>query len=223
MEAARRIVDRDGWDRLTIRALAAELGVGATTLYHHVRDKQDLLVQLLGHYADRIAAPELPDEPREQILVAATAMHAALTGWPQVVEILTADDLIGVSALGWVDAIVGGAIGCGATPEQAVELYRNIWYFTVGEVLVRANARRRAGSDRPRHRDTVYASLDAERFPHLAPIGDRWAELAARDTYAEGLCALVDGRLAALRAENQSGVTGSPSHRRDPVEPATRH
>jgi AcrR family transcriptional regulator len=198
MEAARRIVDRDGWDRLTIRGLAAELGVGATTLYHHVRDKQDLLVQLLGHYADRIPAPLLPAEPRDRIVVAAEAMHAALTGWPEVVEILTADDLIGLAALDWVDAMVGGAIGCGCTPEQAVELYRNIWYFTVGEVLVRVRARRREESGRPRYRDAVYATLDGERFPHLAPIGERWAELAARDTYAAGLRALVDGRLAAL-------------------------
>jgi AcrR family transcriptional regulator len=198
MAAARGIVDRDGWDGLTIRGLAAELGVGATTLYHHVRDKEDLLVQLLGHYADQIPQPELPADPRERIVVAAEAMHAALAGWPEVVEILTADDLIGLSALSWVDAIVGGAIGCGCSEEQAVELYRNIWYLTVGEVLVRARARRRGAAGKPRYRDTVYAALDERRFPHLAPIGSRWAELTARDTYADGLRALVDGRLAAL-------------------------
>jgi hypothetical protein len=94
--------------------------------------------------------------------------------------------------------MTGGAIGCGCTTEQAVELYRNIWYFTVGEVLVRARARRRDPTDEPRYRDAVYPALDEQRFPHLAPIGSRWAEPAARDTYALGLRALVDGRLAAL-------------------------
>lgn len=92
-------MDRDGWDGLTIRGLAAELGVGATTLYHHVRDKEDLLV----HYAYQIPEPDLPADPRERIVVATEAMRDALTGWPQVVEIRTADDLIGLSALSWVE------------------------------------------------------------------------------------------------------------------------
>jgi len=42
LAAARRLIDRDGWDNLTIRRLAAETCIGAT-MYHHVRDKDDLL------------------------------------------------------------------------------------------------------------------------------------------------------------------------------------
>jgi len=39
-------------------------------------------------------------------------------------------------------------------------------------------------------------SLDASQQPHLAAIGDKWAPLAARDIYPEGLRAFVDGLLA---------------------------
>jgi AcrR family transcriptional regulator len=196
LEAARAILDRDGWEKLTVRRLAAELGVGATTLYHHVRDKDDLLVQLLEHYAGQLPRPELPADPRERIIAAATVMHDSLAAWPQAVEVLTADDLLGESALWMVEAIVGGAIACGRTPDEAVELYRTVWYYTVGEILVRARAGRRAAEDRPRYRDTVFGGLDASRFPSLAAVGDRWPELTARDTYARGLRAFVDGLLA---------------------------
>jgi len=196
LEAARVILDRDGWEKLTIRRLAAELGVGATTLYHHVRDKDDLLIQLLEHYARQLPRPGLPADPRDRIVAAATVLHDALAAWPQAVEVLTADDLLGESALWMIEAIVGGALGCGCAPERAVELYRSIWYYTVGEILVRARAGRRAAEDRPRYRDTVFANLDESRFPGLAAVGDRWPELAARDTYRAGLRALVDGLLA---------------------------
>ncbi|HEY7597378.1 MAG TPA: TetR/AcrR family transcriptional regulator [Actinophytocola sp.] len=195
LAAARRIIDRDGWQKLTIRRLAAELGVGATTLYHHVRDKEDLLVQLLNHYAEQIERPPLPADPRERIVLAATVMHDGLAAWPQAAEMLTADNLLGESALWMVDTIVGGALDCGRTPEQAVELYRSIWYYTVGEILVRAHAKRRAAQDRPRYRDVIFKNLDASRFPNLAPLANRWPELTARDTYAEGLRAFVDGLL----------------------------
>lgn len=197
LHGARRIIDRDGWQKLTIRRLAAEIGVGATTIYHHVRDKDDLLVQVLDYYADQIERPRLPEDPRERVVVAATTMHDAIAAWPQVAELLTADDLMGESALWMIDAIVGGAVECGCSPEQAAELYRSVWYYTIGEILIRANAGRRAEDDRPRYRDTVFANLDASRYPNLAVLGKSWPRVTARDTYDRGLRALVDGLLAA--------------------------
>lgn len=35
----RRLIERDGWEKVSIRRLAAEIGIAPTTLYHHVRDK----------------------------------------------------------------------------------------------------------------------------------------------------------------------------------------
>ncbi|WP_433323474.1 TetR/AcrR family transcriptional regulator [Spirillospora sp. CA-294931] len=196
LAAARRLIDRDGWEKLTIRRLAAEAGTAPTTLYHHVRDKDDLLTQLLNDYAGQIPRPDLPDDPRERILTAAIVMHDALADWPWVAEILTADDLTGESALWMVETIVGGAVELGLTPERAVDLYRGVWYFTAGEILIRANAaRRRAEPPRAIRRDEVFRELDAARYPHLAAVADRWPELTARDTYASGLRALVDGLL----------------------------
>ncbi|GAA2484676.1 hypothetical protein Ahu01nite_011690 [Winogradskya humida] len=191
LAATRRLIDRDGWEKLTVRGLAAELGIGSTTLYHHVRDKEDLLLQLLNAYAEELPQWDLPDDPRERILAAATAMHDALAAWPWVTGILTTDGfvgLLGLPALRLVEAIVAGAVDHGCTPSQAVGVFRSIWYYTVGEILVRS-ARRRDDGD--------FTAFDAAELPHLAAIGPQWPALAARDTYPEGLRALVDGLLAA--------------------------
>lgn len=198
LTAARRLIEREGWQKLTIRRLATEAGTAPTTLYHHVRDKDDLLVQLLTYYADRLPRPALPGDPRERIATAALSMHDALAAWPWVVEVLTADDLVSESALWMVEAMVGGAVECGCTPEQAVVLYRSIWYYTVGEIMVRAAAARRRTDDRPIHRDALFASLDPRALPHLAALGDRWPELVSRDTYQVGLRGLIDGLLPRL-------------------------
>ncbi|MFE2870820.1 TetR/AcrR family transcriptional regulator [Embleya sp. NPDC059259] len=197
MTAARRLIDRDGWDKLTMRRLAAEAGAAPTTLYHHFRDRHDLLAQLLSDYADTIVRPELPDDPRGRILAAATLMHDVLADRPWIVEVLTADDVIGESALWMVEAIVAGAVDCGCTPEEAVDLYRGVWYFTVGEILVRANAARRRAEDahRPIRRDTILGEVDPARLPHLAALADRWPTLVSRDIHPQGLRALVDGLL----------------------------
>ncbi|MEU6059542.1 TetR/AcrR family transcriptional regulator [Streptomyces sp. NPDC047097] len=195
---ARRLVDEGGVGRLTMRRLAAEVGSTPMALYHHVRDKEELLVLLLDDYAARtLRRPRLPDHPRERIVVAATAIHEALAACPWIVEVLTADDLLSTSALWFVEQIVDGLVGCGLPLDRAVHGYRAIWYYTAGEIVVRTTAaRRRADDDRATYREQVFADLDPSELPRLTQAADRWAPLTAEDTYRDGLQALVDGLLA---------------------------
>ena len=197
LAGARRLIDQDGWDKLTIRRLAAEIGIAPTTLYHHVQDKEDLLLLLLGEYANQIPHPELPGEPKERIIVVATVIHDALAGWTWAAEVVTTDGFLtrlGGSAQWLVETIVAGAIDHGCTPEHAVYVFRSIWYYTVGEILVRARSPRRPPDENASGGRAFPAG--ATHLPHLAAIGDRWAPLAAQDTYRQGLRAFVDGLLA---------------------------
>ncbi|MEW1861095.1 TetR/AcrR family transcriptional regulator [Streptomyces sp. NBC_00669] len=197
IEAARRIVAEEGVDRLTMRRLATEIGSTPMALYHHVRNKEELLVLLLDDYTERtLRRPELPAEPRERIVVAASTIHEALAACPWIVEVLTADDLMSTAALWFVEQIVDGLVVCGLSPERAVHGYRAIWYYTAGEIVVRTSAaRRRTDDDRPTYREQVFAALDPGELPRLAKVADRWAPLTAEDTYRDGLRALVDGLL----------------------------
>ncbi|WP_116247046.1 TetR/AcrR family transcriptional regulator [Nocardiopsis sp. FIRDI 009] len=209
LAAARRLIDRDGWERLTIRRLAAELGVGATTLYHHIQDREELLVLLLNDHVDRIERLRLPSDPRDRVIAAATALHDALADWPWAAEVLTTDGFLGLldaSALWMVEAILAAAHEYGCTREQAVDVFRNVWYYTVGEILVRAHStRRRAGDEPPDRRGAFSDGFDASQVPHLAAVGDRWPALAARDVYPRGLRVFVDGLLADAVSENPPG------------------
>ncbi|MFE2156876.1 TetR/AcrR family transcriptional regulator [Streptomyces lydicus] len=206
LAAARRLIDEDGWEKLTIRRLAAEMGIGATTLYHHIQGKDDLLVLLLSHYIGEIERPRLPSDPRDRIVAAATAMHDALAAWPWAAEVLTADGFVGLldeSSLWMVEAIVAAADDYGCTPPQTVDVFRSIWYYTVGEILVRSRSpHRRADRELPTFRET----FDASRVPHLAALGDQWAALAARDIYPQGLRAFVDGLLAQATSTKPDGA-----------------
>lgn len=198
--AARRIIDADGVDDLTMRRLAREVGSTAMALYRHVRDKEDLLVLLLDDYAEQIPRPPIPAEPRDRILAVGTAMHDALAACSWIAEVLTSDALMSASALWYPETIIDACIDAGLTPEQSVHAYRTIWYYTAGEILVRAHAARRRREDPgPTRRDRIFAELDAEHLPRLTALTDRWTALTAQDTYREGLLAIVDGLLAGAR------------------------
>ena len=198
LAAAQRLIDADGWERLTIRRLAAELGIGATTLYHHVRDKWELQVLLLNEYAAQIPRPAPTDDPCERIVRAATAFRDGLAVWPWGAEASAVDGfvtLLDESALWPVEEIVAAARVAGCDDAEAVALFRNVWYFVVGEVTVRARSARGRVDLAGGSRAGFLSQLDPEQMPQLTSIGERWPELAARDTFPAGVRALVTGML----------------------------
>ncbi|WP_227998482.1 TetR/AcrR family transcriptional regulator [Nocardia australiensis] len=196
LAAAHSVIDADGVEKLTMRRLATELGCTPMALYHHVRDKEDLLRLLLNDYADRVVWPDLPEDPRERILVAAKAMHDVLAARSWIVDVLVADDLFGVAALWVSESVIDAAMRAGLAPETAVHAYRAIWHYTAGSLISHAKSARRAAEDRPTYRASVFADLDPETLPRLAALGPRWGELTSADIYEYGLRALVDGLLA---------------------------
>lgn len=198
--AARRVIDQDGVERLTMRKLAKDIGTTPMAIYHYVRNKDELLVLLLDDYAASIPVPELPEDPRKRLIAAAVVMHDVLATWPWIVKVLTSDDLFSVSALWMVENIVDSAVKCGLTPDEAVHTYRIIWYYTAGEIIIkRSSEQRREEVGPPRYREAAFADLDASAVPRLASLNDRWASLTARDTYRMGLEALITGLLATQR------------------------
>ncbi|MBF9130837.1 TetR/AcrR family transcriptional regulator [Plantactinospora sp. S1510] len=196
VSAANRILDAEGTQGLTMRRLAREVGTTAMALYHHVRDKDELLRLLLDEYAAKVAIPELrTEDPVERVVAAATAMREAVAGYPWIVEVLRADDLLSLRALWYPETIIDGLVHAGLTPEDAADAYRIIWHYTAGEISARVAATRRREDDRPTYRSQVFVDLDPEDLPRLAALGERWEELTARDTYDKGLRAIVRGLL----------------------------
>ena len=58
IEASLRVMDRDGMDGLSMRRVADELGSGPSSLYWHVRNKEELLQLVFERVIEEL---ELPD------------------------------------------------------------------------------------------------------------------------------------------------------------------
>lgn len=213
VSAARSLIDREGWEHLTIRKLAAELNIGPTTLYHHVKNKQDLLLLLLNEYAAQVVVPDLPEAPRDRIVTVTEVLHDTLAAWPWAAEVLTVDGFLGLldePALSIVELIVDAAVDYGCTLEQAVDVFRSLWYFTIGEVLVRAHSSRGQADGEHLVQRATFHNLESPRLPRLSAVASRWRALSARDIYRQGLEAFVDGLLAQATVQRAERASGSP-------------
>lgn len=193
--AAGRILATEGLEKLSMRRLAGELDSTPMALYHHVRDKDELLVHVMEAQARTMPRPEFPADPRERLVAASTLLYELLAERPWIIEVLTGDDLIGPSALWIVEEMVAAAVDCGRTDDEAFFVYRTIWFYIVGDLIVRVTGARRRARAGTVHQDEVVVQLEAASHPRLAAIAGRWPDLNARDTHRQALAAIVNGLL----------------------------
>ena len=66
--AARTMIEQGGAEALSMRKLAAELGVTTTTIYWHVGGRDELILAVIAQVSDELAAHEVVgDGPRERV------------------------------------------------------------------------------------------------------------------------------------------------------------
>jgi len=90
--AAIRIADEEGFDAVSMRRIAADLGAGTMTLYHYVRTKDELLTLVTDTLMAELVVPvdEMPTEWRAAMTAIAHRSRAMLRRHPWVLDI--ADD-----------------------------------------------------------------------------------------------------------------------------------
>jgi AcrR family transcriptional regulator len=85
LDAALAVLDEDGGAGLSMRTLAARLGVTPMSLYHHVTDRAGLLRALSDRvYGDVLQGADLPAEPVAGIRLLLTRYHDAVIAHPQL-------------------------------------------------------------------------------------------------------------------------------------------
>jgi AcrR family transcriptional regulator len=85
VEAAIEILDSEGEDALTFRALAARLATGSGAIYWHVADKNDLLAAATDHIVARVMADAVKgSSPQDVIRTMALGLFDAIHAHPWV-------------------------------------------------------------------------------------------------------------------------------------------
>jgi AcrR family transcriptional regulator len=137
LDAALRLAGEQGLAGLSMRRLAAEVGVEAMSLYNHVANKGDLLDGMAARVFENIALPDpaLPWEERLRTL--GTAAFKSFTEHPVVVRALAAGQANprSAGALRLIDAILGALLDGGLDERRAARGYRSLMSLLFGSAL----------------------------------------------------------------------------------------
>ncbi|MFF7458881.1 TetR/AcrR family transcriptional regulator [Kitasatospora sp. NPDC008115] len=165
--AGRRVIERDGIDALTMRAVATELGTAPASLYRHVTDREALLIAVLEQIAEGIPVDVPGAGPRERLLNRLLGAHDYMVGHAWVLHVLIRGELVARNALAFNDACLADLMAAGLPPGRALTAFRACWHLVLGELLFEHPV---SPPREPSQRRAVIESADREQLPALGQV-----------------------------------------------------
>jgi AcrR family transcriptional regulator len=210
------VIAKEGAQALTMRTLAARLGVVPGALYHHVRNKEQLQDLVLDGVLAEIDCHVDHAQPwTQQIKLLAHRLRQVLERHPGVAGILKTRDPLGPHSLALAEAFLAPLQAAGFPDREAGLAFFLVVDYTVGFAV----SSPRTSVNEQRVRDTAirtqlhefFRSLPPERFPALVALGEHvW--LDNRDQrFTAGLDVLVDGLEHARRSPHRPALGGRPT------------
>ena len=198
------VVNTDGAQALSMRALARRLGVVPGALYRHVRNKEqlyDLILDAVLAEVDCRTDPALP-----WIAQVATLTHrlrAVLESHPGIAALLKTRDPVSPASLALAEAFLAPLHAAGLSGHEAALAFRLIYDYTLGFALAdpASPAEQRLHDSAARQQLHAFLrSLPASSFPTLAAHGTyAWAD-DREQRFTSGLDTVICGLQSAQRS-----------------------
>ena len=199
--AALGVIERDGLQGLTMRAVAAELGTGTMSLYRYV-DGRD---QLEGLLVERVLAAvdaRVVGAWQRRVSLLMQRARAAIAEHPAVVPLLLTRRHTSDGSIRWGEAMLAALADGGFRGKHRVIAFRTLLAFLIGAVQVEQFGPL-SGSG-----TSALAQLPRDAFPHLAATATHARGIPSNVEFRRGLEIVVRGL--------QQGITPPRSGPRAP-------
>jgi AcrR family transcriptional regulator len=203
------IITADGAEALSMRALAARLGVVPGALYRHVRSKEQLYDLILdGVLAEVDCQADHSLTWTGQITVLAHRLRAVLEHHPGIAGLLKTRDPLSPHSLALAEAFLAPLHAAGLPERQAARAFRLIYDYTLAFALAdptTPSEQRIQDAATRRELRAFLRSLPTDRFPVLATIGEHvWAD-NRDERFTASLATLISGIQTAQRPHQRGG------------------
>jgi len=191
-----------GYDAVTMRSIAKELGTGPASLYAHVANRQELDALVLDRVAGTWELPEVdPDRWEDQLRTAMHDMLALYRAHPGVARAAMGVIPMQPGALTGMERLVSMMLA-GGVPPQLAAWFCDLMALYVGGIAVEEDIWREReadggmvhehGAHEKQVRDFM-ASLPADHFPHLVALAPIMASGDGDDRFGFGVDLLIAG------------------------------
>ena len=214
LRAAAALADRDGLASLSMRNLARELGIEAMSLYHHLKNKEELLDGIVDLVFSEINLPVVGESWQSVLRDRAQSTRTVLTRHPWAISIMDSRTAPGPATLRHQDAAIGCLRGAGLSMAMAAHAMSLVDSYVHGFVLQEVSLPLDETGDIGAATEDILAQqpMMTNAFPHLSEMA---AQVILQPGYAYsnefpfGLRVILSGLETALVEAGELAPPGS--------------
>jgi len=175
--AAKAEIEAGRYEQMTVRMLAARLGVSPMSLYRHVRDKEDLLNEVVDRMLAEIWRPKGDaSDAWAWLMEAADKLRTFLVEQPAALHVFLSHPVTSPAAIARMRSILGVMQAAGLDEYAARRLYAVVHTYILGFAALEASRAR------------WIAAHDEIADPEAAWL----AAMTGPQQFKDGLAALLD-------------------------------
>jgi AcrR family transcriptional regulator len=188
VRAAMELADTEGLDAVSIRRVAAKLGVRPMSLYTHIASKDDLLDLMLNETIGEALVPEpLPEDWREALRQIARYSYDAFVAHSWVLRAFARREQLGPNVLRHGEQSAAAVAGLELEIPDIWTVLGTVDDYVIGHALRTLSARKEGD---PRQ---LLPEFDPAEFPNLARATEDFDLAPPDEAFEIGLELVLDG------------------------------
>ncbi len=203
LKAALEIIDQDGMDTLSLRKIAAHLGVSTMSLYRHYRNKAEIEVDIVDHVVGNYDVTNHAEEDWSAWVHNTYAhMREGLCAHPGLMALLDNASLNtahnGSNALEVMEMVLHRLHEAGLEAKAAAQLFHILMSFMIGSVILMNQPARRAISGRSedveeetRMLKLAFEMVPLRQFPNIARMAPHLAKAWEADEFKDSVLKII--------------------------------
>ncbi|HTU74890.1 MAG TPA: TetR/AcrR family transcriptional regulator [Trebonia sp.] len=170
LDTAMAIADEKGLEAVTMRSVAARVGVTAMALYPHVASKDDLLDGLTGRLLSEVTLIDTAVAWRERLRQVARSVRETAKRHPAVMPLLFSRPAVTPEAVRVVDSIYQALVDAGVPDQQVARVERLASTLVLGYAVSETGGR--FAATHPREQRAKLTGVDLPAHRRLATLLD---------------------------------------------------
>jgi AcrR family transcriptional regulator len=197
--AALRIVDDQGLNALSMRALAAALGTGPMTVYNYVTDKTGLEELVVAAVVSEISIPHPTEDWRHDVHAVAHAIWRGVRAHPAAVPLVLTRRTSSATGFAAAEALVAALSRAGLSDHDRLAAFHGVLGFVTGAAQAELAGPLAAGTEDARDAAARIGAIAGAEYPHIAALSRVAMQTSVDEDFSRGLQMLIDGIAASVR------------------------
>ncbi len=209
VDAALGLLDEGGPGAMSIRAVAARVGVAPNAVYTYFPDKATMVkavVERLLGQVDHGVASDRGQPWRDRVEAVAVELRTRLSDHPAAVGLMIGGPMDGPHALSLNEQLLRLLADAGLDPDEAARACYLLIVYVFGSIALEVADQHQTGrlpteDARRAERRRRFAQTPSDVFPLTAAAAPTMADYISTDQYVWGLRRLLDGIAGATAIE----------------------